>query len=142
MSVEVGETYRVACPFIRTAFEDYDEGGVFKSLSWEPGIKWEVLGEDASARSHGVGSVEYTVISRHKPPHPYPARIFFTRKWVAPDGKKFGTSRLRIMTEAQFKTRIRSYISAGVDRWTKFVCEDLSHPEISALLGQAEARAA
>lgn len=114
--IEVGKSYPVDCPFVRDVFVEWDEDGESKTLSWKPGIVWEQCGpEDVHPVAHGFGKVIYTIVDVHKLPHPYPARVFFTRKWQDPDGRVFGRTKLHIMTTGTFKSRLRGYLFAGHD---------------------------
>lgn len=50
-----------------------------------------------------------TVIDHFKPGR-FPARVFFTRRWVTPDGKEFGKGKLHIATIPAFKRRATAYM--------------------------------
>lgn len=133
--IRVGETYIVACPFLRQAYRRFDEDGGYVELSWRPGIKWQNIGpEDCSPVAHGWGMVEYRVIDIHKPPHPYPARVFFVRQWVDPSGRRFGHNKLRIMTVDALRRRTRSYQPAGLDNQSDLIVEDLNEEELAKLI--------
>ena len=116
--IEVGKTYEVACPFLRDTFESYDEDGPTSEPTWRPGIRWETYGDgewqESQAEADGIGRVLYTVVDLHKLPRPFPPRVFFTRKWVSPDGKTFGKGALRIMTAEAFRRRLTGYRVHGV----------------------------
>jgi hypothetical protein len=128
--MDIGQTFEVDCPFVRAPYTEYDDGGVSTVLSWKPGIVWEQSGpEDADMRAHGMGKVRYTVISLHKLPYPYPARVFFTRKWVSPDGRVFGTRKLHVMTVEAFRRRTVSYKPAGADFYTQLIVQDMDENE-------------
>lgn len=111
--IVVGQSYEVDCPFLRDTYEHFDEGGQSTLHTWRPGIRWETYGDSYFNQSEpvadGVGKVIYTVIDLHKLPRPYPPRVFFTRKWVDPDGKSFGKGALRIMTAEAFRRRLSAY---------------------------------
>jgi len=109
-------SYEVRCPFVRTTYGEQDEDGVSEVPSWRPGVNWQQVGPYDSEPYHdGLGSVIYTVVDLHRLPRPYPARVFFTRKWVSPDGHRFGKNRLHIMTLDAFRRRLQSYKFAGSD---------------------------
>lgn len=114
-AVEVGKSYEVRCPFVRTTYTEVDEDGTSEVPTWRPGVEWVNVGYfgEAEARHDGVGSVVYTVVDFHRLPRPYPPRVFFTRKWVSPDGHRFGKNRLHIMTLEAFRRRLQSYKFEG-----------------------------
>ncbi|AWC25388.1 hypothetical protein CO731_04883 [Aminobacter sp. MSH1] len=135
--MEPGQTFEVDCPFVRDPYREQDEDGVITTLTWKPGVIWEMVGpEDARARAHGVGRVRYTVVSVHNLPRPYPARVFFLRKWISPEGREFGANKLHVMTRDAFRRRCHSYQPAGADQWTELVVEDMSADEREKALGQ------
>lgn len=131
--MEAGQTFEVACPFVREAYTGWDEEGSHTVLSWKPGVEWEVIGPEGEAgmRAHGLGKVRYTVISVHKLPYPYPARVFFTRKWVSPDGREFGKRRLHVLTLEAFRRRTMGYKPAGADFYTQLLVRDMDADERS-----------
>lgn len=107
-------------PFVRDTYRAFDDdaegGGECQRPTWKPGIR-----HDGHARYCGHGEYEetvdtvadaegalvLTVVSVHRLPGRYPARVFYTRKWVTPDGHEFGKPQLRIATVGQF-TRLAS----------------------------------
>lgn len=97
-------------PFVRTVWEKFDPDGPGPSLSWRPGVEYVTawLGEEAneSTEAHGLGRVVFTVVDVYAPPHPYPKRVFYTRRWVDPDGRTFGKSLLRMTTLTAFRNWI------------------------------------
>ena len=136
MSIEIkeGETFTVPCPFIWSSYySNMNEDGFSEALTWRPGVDWQFLPPDSSEPvAHGVGKVFYTVVSLHKPPHPYPARVFYTRKYETPDGRRFGKGRLLITTAQAFRRRLNGYKPRGVDGEIKLA--PLSEAEKQALL--------
>ena len=56
-----------------------------------------------------MGSMVLTVVDVFKPGR-YPARVFYTRQWIDPDGKVFGKSALRMTTVSAFLRRTRGYM--------------------------------
>lgn len=135
----IGKTFEVDAPFIQELYEGLDEDGYTRELTWRPGIRWEGASEyrDPDAVANGMGKVRYSVISVHELPRPYPSRVFFTRRWVAPDGREFGAKKLHIMTVGQFRRRIQSYIPAGVSQFTELRIEPLSQEARHALLARS-----
>lgn len=107
-----GEVIEVSCyPFVRCMATAYDGEGLVDFLSWRPGIVYRPQGQysdDENRIAHGLGAMILTVVSMHKPGR-YPARVFYTRQWVNPDGTRFGKGALRIATEEKFKRLARSY---------------------------------
>lgn len=128
--IEAGQIFLVDCPFIRAPFEQGYEDGSHKVLSWRPGVVWDLrYPDDADMRAHGMGKVRYEVVSVHKLPRPYPARVFFTRKWLTPDNREFGTKKLRVMTLEAFRRRCHSYKPAGASDLDDLIIKDLSEEE-------------
>ncbi len=123
--VQIGKTYRVSCPFYR---EKYMDAEGYERPSWRPGVVWEIEGPEdyCHPRAHGMGWVEYRVVAISELPKPYPARVFFLRKWVSPAGTRFGHGKLRIMTMGAFKRRLQSYIPAGVSPYHEIAVADLT----------------
>lgn len=108
---EAGAVFEVRYPFLRTVFKGYDEeNGEFEQPSWKPGA--EFTGEDYRGRSvyvaNGEGKQIVTVVSVHQPGR-FPTRVFFTRKWVTPDGVTFGKNALKIKTADAFRRMVRGY---------------------------------
>lgn len=137
MTPEVGQEYRVACPFVRSVYTSYTEDGPSNILSWKPGIIFEVVdpwGDSSAPIAHGEGTAVYRVIDIHRLPYPYPARVFFIRTWVSPDGKAFGLRKLRITTLDAFRRRISGYRVAGCD--ATYIVEDLDEAAKADLLGR------
>ena len=95
-------------PFLRTEYEHFDGDGVVRMKSWKPGaeIKETQYGEEVWA--NGSGKMLLTVVSTFKPGR-FPTRVFYTRKFVAPDGRTFGKDHLRIATVHKFKQISKSY---------------------------------
>lgn len=132
--IKTGSIYTVPCPFVREAYSSWDEDGETTELSWRPGVKFESVGPwgETQVRAHGMGSVIYTVIDIHPLPRPFPPRVFFTRKWVSPDGKTFGKGALRIMTKEAFARRLEGYRFSGYDE--DLVVEDIPPDEKQKML--------
>jgi hypothetical protein len=134
-AIEAGDMFTVECPYVREVVSLPDEEGGHSELSWRPGVVFETIvtnwGETTRARAHGLGSVTYTVVSTHVLPAPFPARVFFTRRWRSPDGREFGKRRLITMTRAQFSRRLNGYKAAGAE--DGFFVEDLDEAGRTAL---------
>ena len=102
-------SFSVKYPFVRCEYTEPCEDGEIKFASWRPGTDWEqVSNDDFDCVADGVGTAEYIIIGRFKPGK-YPERVFFTRQWVSPDGKRFGKSRLHICTAEKFRRLIKGY---------------------------------
>lgn len=107
-----GQTYTLEHPFVRSTYFEQDEDGGGNVISWKPGVIYEYEDDGSGYRgqhvcfAHGVGSVHYTVVDLHKLPHPYPARVFYTRKWTDPDGRMFGKNKLLMTTLPALKRRV------------------------------------
>jgi hypothetical protein len=138
MTPEIGASYTVECPFLRDVHSQWDVDGPEYSLTWRPGVEFRPAppyGEDYDAVAHATGFVNYRVVDIHRLPKPYPARVFFVRQWVTPEGKIFGRTNLRITTLEAFKRRLAGYRPAGeANGW---LVEDLSPDEIDGLLARA-----
>ncbi len=133
--MEEGKTYEVECPFFLEPYTEMNEDGYSTSLSWRPGIKWEAYSpEDAEPVCHGIGMVQYTIVSIHKLPRPYPPRVFFTRRFVSPDGRSFGKGRLHVMTSDAFRRRLKAYKPAGVGRYDGIRIVSLTEEEKSEMV--------
>jgi hypothetical protein len=104
--MKVGDRITVEYPFVRVKVDMYGE----TTMSWRPGVGHRYCApDDTEAYANGVGSMELTIISIHKPGR-FPTRVFFTRKFIAPDGYVFGKTKLRIMTIGAFRARARSFM--------------------------------
>lgn len=109
----VGEVFTVPYPFSRSTYEaiDCDENGINVATvpSWKVGPTSEyVQPDDTESVADAMGKCVLTVVSVHKPGK-YPARVFFTRTWIAPDGKAFGKAKLRIATASAFAVLAGGY---------------------------------
>lgn len=112
--IQPGQTYSVRYPFVRTKADipggDEDGDGFITIDTWKPGVEH---GNDGSGETYswadGHGEMLLSVVDVHKPGK-FPARVFFTRQWQDPDGKRFGKGKLHIMTSQAFKRRLRGYM--------------------------------
>lgn len=106
---KAGERFDVQYPFTRTTFDEWDGDGLRAVATWKVGPVFEDVGEgDVTAFADALGTMVLTVISTHKPGR-FPARVFFTRTWVSPEGKAFGKNRLHITTPAAFSRYTQNY---------------------------------
>lgn len=110
MEIEVGETYTVAYPFVRSSWSEMDPDGAQDVPCWKPGIRFEQYGYEGETAEYAdaMGEMQLTVVSTHKPGK-FPERIFFTRKWKDPDGKLFGKSRCHVKTKQVFNMLLSGY---------------------------------
>lgn len=113
--VQAGAVFAVRYPFIRDTYDSADfDGDAYKMVTqnvWKPGCGYRPSApDDVEPFCHAEGQMELTVIDVHKPGK-YPARVFFTRQWIGPDGKRFGKTALRIMTMQAFKRRAAGWFA-------------------------------
>ena len=125
MSLAIGQVIEVRnYPFVREQFITHElDGQSFSDEGWRPGCIAEAdwpYGE-ASFYADEVGSMILTVVSLHKPGR-YPVRVFFTRQWRDPDGKVFGSKKLRVATKQTFDRLTKGYRhdfeTVGIDEVT------------------------
>jgi hypothetical protein len=105
VEVTEGAVFEVPYPFVRYEYEDHDGS---KRPSWKPGIDREQCYDHYREVADGVGKQVLQIICVHKPGR-FPTRVFFTRKWIDPDGNTFGKSKLRIKTIGNFKQLTKGY---------------------------------
>ena len=90
-------------PFIRMTWTAPGEDGWEDIASWKPGVDYETDRHHRDrAACDGWGQIILTEVATFKPGR-YPERIFYTRRWRAPDGKEFGKPELRVATVKKFK---------------------------------------
>ena len=107
--IVIGAVIEVAHPFILEEYNGLDVDGPFTTKSWRPGVRMEQTGpEDFDPFADGVGTQIVTVVSKHKPGK-WPERVFYTRRWRAPNGSEFGKTKMRITTVQAFRTLIKGY---------------------------------
>lgn len=108
--IEVGAVFEVEHPFVRGTYTEWDEDGAAEVSTWNPGVRGEFVPPDGGEEvADGVGKQILTVVEVFKPGR-FPRRIFYTRQWVRPDGRKFGKAgKLHIKTEQAFRRLIRGY---------------------------------
>lgn len=109
---EIGSVHEVPYPFLRCTFTSADEDGPFEAPSWKPGAEY---GEDYCGRqrhvANGMGFQIVTVVGVYQPGR-FPTRVFYTRKWVDPEGNTFGKNALKIKTVDAFERLIKGYAFA------------------------------
>jgi hypothetical protein len=110
------QTYTVSgYPFVRYVASLVGDDGYYQTEGWRPGCAVET---DENAFSyfpvkdyfaHGTGSMVLEVVATFKPGR-FPERVFYTRRWIDPDGREFGqTGKLRIATTGQFRRLLKGY---------------------------------
>ena len=118
IKIEAGQTHTVAdYPFVRYVADLLDEadGSPYQNDGWRPGCALET-DENAGGyfpENHyvadGVGSMVLEVVATFKPGR-FLERVFYTRRWIDPDGREFGkTSTLRVATTGQFRRLLKGY---------------------------------
>jgi hypothetical protein len=104
-----GPHFVVRYPFINDIYETVKDDGPVKVHSWRPGVRFEPVGpEDNEAVADGEGNMILTVVASFKPGH-FPERVFFTRRFVSPDGQEFGNHKLHIVTAEKFRRMVKGY---------------------------------
>lgn len=108
-----GQECRAPYPFCRDTYEalpDDPEGAPTTEQTWRPGVDYDIVDNfgTVGGAADAMGEVVFTVIAVFKPGS-YPKRVFYTRHWVTPDGKRFGKNKLRITTVQHFRTLIKGY---------------------------------
>lgn len=108
--MDIGQEYRVKFPFIVSSYTGHDsDGGVYCEETWVPGVKSKpVPPDDCEAVADAEGEMILTIVDIHKPGR-FPKRVFYTRKWIDPDGKGFGKTKLHITTVPTFIKRAAGY---------------------------------
>lgn len=95
----VGDVFTVRYPFVR---RDAADAEIDEDYPWKPGTRSQTGPDDIWAEADALGTLELTVVSVHKPGK-YPTRVFFTRQFIDPDGKRFGKQGCRIATLEKFR---------------------------------------
>jgi hypothetical protein len=118
IKIEAGQTHTVTgYPFVRYVADLYDEddGRPYQTEGWRPGCTLKI-DENAGGyfpENHyvadGVGSMVLNVVAVFRPGR-FPERVFYTRRWVDPDGREFGKpNKLRVTTAAHFRSLLKGY---------------------------------
>ncbi|MCP5080007.1 MAG: hypothetical protein GY951_18425 [Psychromonas sp.] len=101
--------YSVEYPFYMGDHSRYIDGEFVPDEVWIPGCKVvDCPPDDAELIADAMGEMILTIVDIYKPGR-YPERVFYTRKWVDPDGGKFGAGKLHITTTPTFKKRTLGY---------------------------------
>lgn len=114
--VKAGDVIEFPYPFVRELYDDGDpEGG--PRPCWRPGVRFDCqtvqvgdgeFDEHTWSVADGTGKQVVTVVSIHKPGK-FPTRVFFTRRWIGPDGVGFGKGKLHIKSLSSFRELVRGY---------------------------------
>lgn len=105
-----GQEFRITYPFVLESnpMHDQDDTNI-PEQSWKPGSRFEYdMHGGTDCWADNEGEMILTVVSVHKPGK-FPERVFFKRKWIDPDGKEFGKSKLRMTTTAAFRSLCNGY---------------------------------
>lgn len=104
-----GDVATIAYPFVRGTYSGFDGEGYGDLATWTPGVRYEAIGpEDSGAVADALGVAIFRVEGVFKPGR-FPTRVFFTRKFIDPEGKAFGKGRLHIVTLEKFRRLTRGY---------------------------------
>ena len=115
--IQPGQTYTVAgYPFVRYVASLVGDDGYYQTEGWRPGCctrEDDDPDEDGCQAwvyvADGTGSMVLDVVATFKPGR-FPERVFYTRRWIDPDGREFGqTGKLRIATTGQFRRLLKGY---------------------------------
>lgn len=105
-------------PFVLTTFTEFEpdaEGfSTVEMQTWKPGHEYVEVGPEgeADAVCDGYGKQILTVVSTHKPGK-FPERVFYTREWEDPDGKRFTSGGCKIAVKSKFM-RLASGYGVGI----------------------------
>jgi hypothetical protein len=106
---EDGAVLTVTYPFVRETYTTYDDEGGCSMPTWRPGVRYEDCGpEDVEPVADAEGQAIFTVVATFKPGR-FPTRVFFTRRFVSPEGKVFGKGKLHIATAEKVRRLARGY---------------------------------
>lgn len=111
MDIVSGAKFRVKYPFVKEDVSLISEDGPYDAKSWRPGVSIEYTGDykmDMDVYANGEGEMILTVVDTFKPKG-YPKRVFYTRKFIDPDGHEFGKNRLLISTLEKFRRHASGY---------------------------------
>lgn len=109
---DAGAVFEIDYPFVRVVYEAFEEEGPQTLMTWKPGCEYEYVGPEGETMAvyDGTGKQVLSVVDTFKPGH-YPRRVFYTRKWIAPDGREFGRSNLHICTLEKFTRLTRGFMA-------------------------------
>lgn len=103
--IKPGDVFKIKHPFVREDFNGPD--GLEKT--WKPGTRQEqIANDDFVTMADGEGLQVLTVVSLHRPGS-YPTRVFYTRKWIDPNGGEFGKRDLLCKSVSAFRQIIKGY---------------------------------
>lgn len=96
-----GDVIRVPFPFQASGSDEFTQYGDH----WRPGCSKQERDWEAGVPSRyyvdGWGEMVLVIVSEHTPPGRM-KRVFYTRKWVDPDGKEFGKDTLYVKSVGEF----------------------------------------
>jgi hypothetical protein len=114
MEFPIGKVFIIPYPFKRAEYNPWYDLGAPAS-TWEPGTYYvpdpdNYAPDDPSVKlvCDGIGSQLLTVVLVVKPGK-YPTRVFFTQKWISPDGNEFGKNKLRCAVIHHFRKKTQGY---------------------------------
>lgn len=132
--MEPGTEFKMPYPFVMASGYTIGEEGPVNFPSWKPGIIEEETREGGSEiLYHGVGAVVLTVVDTFKPKG-WPTRVFYTRKWIDPQGRAFGKDKLRVTTLGYFNQLCQGYRyrqtakSGGIQEAAESLAKSLNMP--------------
>ncbi|MTK63093.1 MAG: hypothetical protein F8N15_00760 [Methanobacterium sp.] len=105
----LGQEFRVPYPFVEKLGQIYNPDTlnfVERRTGWNPGV--HMWTEHDGSTADAMGAMILTVVDIHRPGK-YHTRVFYTRKWIDPDGKEFGSANLRWTTVTAFKRLLEGY---------------------------------
>jgi len=109
VKIEIGSEFIVKFPFYKGDTVFFNGSELQPDEAWIPGCKSEyVPPDDSELVADGEGQMILTVVDVHKPGR-YQERVFYTRRWIDPDGCDFGIGKLHIITTTYFKHRASGY---------------------------------
>ena len=107
--IKPGQVFAAWYPFRRDKVTLWDVDGPADTPTWVPGTRSEYVPPDTAEDVYdGAGKILLTVVSVHRPGR-YPLRVFYTRQWEDPNGRRFGKNGLRITTQAAFRRLANGY---------------------------------
>ena len=106
---DAGQEFVGWYPFYLGTYTEHDEDGRLEFKTWVPGVRDGFVPPDEAISVYdGIGKIILTVISVHKPGR-FPHRVFFTRQWEDPAGRRFGKSACRVATLQKFRRLAKGY---------------------------------
>ena len=110
---KTGDVFRVDYPFwVDTPWTSDEEGEWKQESYWEIGCKKEEgdpeVGIPTSYYYHALGKMVVRVEETCKLPG-REERIFYTRKWIDPEGKEFGKNTLHVIAKSAFTRLLKGH---------------------------------